>query len=140
MELDLTKFSKHSNVSLLFFVFTLIVPSYYFLFEFRGPLIKDLDNFRLILLCISISFPVVLFNVNLLLFFVSNGAPMVQMIEQLLIVGSLITNFTLYFPCILLFFFDLNFKMALIICILFNLIFGLICVTALNEKGKSQLQ
>jgi magnesium-transporting ATPase (P-type) len=104
MDIDVSKLKKHNIILGATFILTMMLPPYYFLFEFKPELFKSLDFIRVITLSLSISFPVlmlhfVMFSALRPINFFDSQDDTNTNFEIILWTSSILTIPVFYLPC-----------------------------------------
>ncbi len=123
--IDINKIKSITFVAISLFMVSVICPGILFVFTFNKELFINTDVFKLVLLCISITFPVWLLNSMFMLYIIHYDSPKElknEDLQLLSIIGSFLTIPVIYSPILIKMFFDISIQISIMINLTVELI------------------
>lgn len=124
MDINFGKVHRNTTAAVIVSIFSIVFSPFFYLFEFKNQIFNSLELSRLLLLCISISLPVLFLHLVTFAFTAREAERTSNIfLESALLTSSGHILVIFYSPCVLLFFRDITFRQSLYICISLELVF-----------------
>ena len=140
MELNLDKIKGFSAVTFLLVIICLTIPGFMFLYIFKKEFFLEIDNFRLCVLAISISAPLLVIN-GIFFFYILVGEyndekTFNRAVTATMFLGSLLSIPVLYSVIIVGYLFNLNLKQGVLSVAIVEVVFIIILLAILKIFNK----